>query len=56
MTSLEYARRVGYIGLGNMGAGIATRLARVGVDLTVFDLRQDAIDELVGEGAVSAES
>jgi 3-hydroxyisobutyrate dehydrogenase-like beta-hydroxyacid dehydrogenase len=56
MSELKYARRVGYVGLGNMGAGIATRLARLGVDLTVFDLRREAMDELVAEGATASES
>jgi 3-hydroxyisobutyrate dehydrogenase-like beta-hydroxyacid dehydrogenase len=53
---VTYARRVGYIGLGTMGAGIAMRLGRVGVDLTVFDLRKEAVEELVAVGATGAES
>jgi 3-hydroxyisobutyrate dehydrogenase len=56
MTEANYAGRVGYVGLGNMGAGIATRLARVGVDLVVFDLRKEAVEELVAEGATGAAS
>jgi 3-hydroxyisobutyrate dehydrogenase len=56
MTEAKYAGKVGYVGLGNMGAGIATRLARVGMDLVVFDLRKEAVEELVAEGASGAGS
>lgn len=54
MSEPTYTGRVGYIGLGNMGAGIAMRLARVAVDLTVFDLRKEAVEELVAAGATGA--
>jgi 3-hydroxyisobutyrate dehydrogenase len=56
MSETKYARRVGYVGLGNMGAGIATRLTRVGVEPIVFDLRKEAVEELVAEGATGAGS
>jgi 3-hydroxyisobutyrate dehydrogenase len=56
MSEAKYARRVGYVGLGNMGGGIATRLARVGLNPIVFDLSPDAIQPVVAEGAVGADS
>jgi 3-hydroxyisobutyrate dehydrogenase len=43
--------RVGFIGLGAVGAKLAGTLARNGVDLTVFDLDAGRVDLLVGQGA-----
>jgi 3-hydroxyisobutyrate dehydrogenase len=43
--------KVGFIGLGAVGAKLAGTLARNGVDLTVFDLDPDRITLLVGQGA-----
>jgi len=34
--------RIGYIGLGNLGAHLAGSLVRAGFDVTVFDLDRDA--------------
>lgn len=48
--------RVGSIGLGDMGAGIASRLLSSRVPLSVFDLRPEPVAELVAQGAESAES
>jgi 3-hydroxyisobutyrate dehydrogenase len=42
--------RVGFIGLGAVGAKLAGTLARNGVDLTVFDLDATRIDLLIGQG------
>jgi 3-hydroxyisobutyrate dehydrogenase-like beta-hydroxyacid dehydrogenase len=56
MSKVKYSGRVGYVGLGNMGAGIATRLVSVGMDVVVFDLRKEAVEELVAEGATGAGS
>jgi 2-hydroxy-3-oxopropionate reductase len=47
---------VGFIGLGNMGGPMALRLARAGVDLTVFDLAEEAVAVLVQAGATAASS
>jgi 3-hydroxyisobutyrate dehydrogenase-like beta-hydroxyacid dehydrogenase len=49
-------RRVGYVGLGNMGGPMARNLARAGVDLAVYDRRDEAVDELVALGARRADS
>lgn len=48
--------RVGFIGLGNMGAPMAANIARAGVVLTVFDVRRGAVDDLVRIGARAAGS
>lgn len=48
------APRVGYIGLGLMGKPIARNLMRAGYDLTVHNRSREAVDELVGEGAMEA--
>jgi 3-hydroxyisobutyrate dehydrogenase len=52
----EVTERVGYVGLGDMGGGIATHLARSGVDLTVYDVSPAAVERLVVEGANAATS
>lgn len=43
--------KVGFVGLGAVGAKLAGTLARNGVDLTVFDLDPDRMALLVGQGA-----
>lgn len=48
--------KVGFIGLGNMGAPMATNLVKAGHTLTVFDLNQQAVRSLVGVGAEAAPS
>lgn len=48
--------KVGFIGLGHMGASIAARIARAGFDLGVFDLRDDAIPPLEARGGTRAGS
>ena len=42
---------VGFIGLGTMGQPMAGNLMRAGHDLTVYDLREEASDTLVSQGA-----
>ncbi|CAO1629726.1 unnamed protein product [Parajaminaea phylloscopi] len=46
MSDLKYA----FIGLGNMGAGMAAQLATKSFDVTGFDLRQEPVQELVKAG------
>lgn len=46
--------KIGFIGLGNMGAPMASNLLRAGHELTVFDLVPEAVDQAVSEGAVAA--
>lgn len=45
--------KVGFIGLGAVGAKLAGTLVRNGVDLTVFDLDLARVDLLVGQGATA---
>mgnify|MGYP001194422212 CR=1 FL=1 len=49
--------RIGFIGLGNMGAGMAGNLLRKGWPLTVMaHRRREAVDRLLAEGAQEATS
>jgi 3-hydroxyisobutyrate dehydrogenase-like beta-hydroxyacid dehydrogenase len=48
--------RVGFIGLGNMGKPMAINLARAGLDLTVYDVREEPLAELAELGAHVADS
>ena len=47
---------LGFIGLGNMGRPMASRLINAGYRLTVFDLRREAIEALRAQGAQPAAS
>jgi 3-hydroxyisobutyrate dehydrogenase len=47
---------IGFIGLGAMGAGMATSLVRAGFAVTGYDLRPEARDRLVAQGGNAAES
>lgn len=49
-------KHVGFIGLGNMGAPMASRLIDAGYQLTVHDIRKQSVDALVAKGAVAAAS
>lgn len=51
-----YEKKIGYIGLGDMGAGIASTLLKKGFDLTAYDLRPEAIEAMVKKGAQGAGS
>ena len=48
--------RVGFIGLGNMGRHMASKVAGGGHELTVFDVRRSAADDHVAAGAAWADS
>jgi 3-hydroxyisobutyrate dehydrogenase-like beta-hydroxyacid dehydrogenase len=48
--------RIGVIGLGQMGEGVAVNLAKAGYPLTVFDVRPEPIERLVAAGATGAAS
>jgi len=52
----EQPLELGMVGLGRMGANIVRRLMRDGHSCVVFDQSQDAVSELVGEGARGADS
>lgn len=44
--------RVAFIGLGNMGGGMAANLAKVGHDVRAFDLSEAALDAAKGAGCL----
>jgi 3-hydroxyisobutyrate dehydrogenase len=48
--------RIGFIGLGIMGGGMARNLLRAGFPLTVWNRTASRMDALVAEGATPAES
>ena len=48
--------RIGFIGLGNMGGGMAVNLAKGGHDVHAFDLSQDALDKARAAGCLPVES
>ena len=48
--------KVGFIGLGNMGITMARSLVRHNIPLTVYDLRQEPIEELKSLGATGVSS
>jgi len=48
--------RVGVIGLGSMGSGMARNLVKAGFDVCVYDVRPEPIQQLVAEGARAATS
>ena len=48
--------RVGFIGLGIMGSGMAQNLLQVGAELTVWNRTASKMDPLVEAGAAAAES
>jgi 3-hydroxyisobutyrate dehydrogenase-like beta-hydroxyacid dehydrogenase len=53
---MSESRKLGYIGLGAMGMGMAQNLLRAGCDLTVFDVRPEVLVPLVEGGAQAATS
>jgi 3-hydroxyisobutyrate dehydrogenase len=48
--------KIGFIGLGNMGGGMAANLARVGHEVTAFDLSHDALARAKEKGCAIAAS
>jgi len=48
--------KVGFIGVGNIGAPIAGQLMKAGHSLTVHDLRREAAEALLSAGAIWSES
>ena len=48
--------KVGYIGLGLMGKSIALNILKAGFQLVVHNRSRGSVEELVGEGAVAANS
>ncbi|HEX8640369.1 MAG TPA: 3-hydroxyisobutyrate dehydrogenase [Allosphingosinicella sp.] len=48
--------RIAFIGLGNMGGGMAANLARAGHDVRAFDLSQAALERATERGCLAAGS
>lgn len=49
-------QRVGVVGLGAMGLGVAQSLLRKGFDVLAYDVRQDVLDQFVLSGGVATTS
>src|SRR5512134_1473055 len=54
--SEQSRNRVGVIGLGAMGMGVAQSLLRAGFEVHACDLRQDAVQKVVDAGGRRADS
>jgi len=48
--------KIGFIGLGNMGAGMCANLVRAGHDVQAFDLNAEAVQAAISVGASGAAS
>ncbi len=48
--------RIGFIGLGNMGGGMAANLAKKGHDVRAFDLSAEALEKAKAAGCLPVES
>ncbi|MBH98699.1 MAG: 6-phosphogluconate dehydrogenase [Rhodospirillaceae bacterium] len=48
--------RVGFIGIGRMGHGMAKRILDAGHELTIYDTNPKALEELSSNGAIAATS
>ena len=48
--------KVGFIGLGHMGAGMAANLLKAGHDVTVYNRTRSKVETLVAQGARAAAS
>ena len=46
--------RIGFIGLGKMGSGMAANMMKAGYQLTVHDLRREAATTFLEEGAIES--
>jgi 2-hydroxy-3-oxopropionate reductase len=52
----EQNATVGFVGLGTMGREMALNLLKAGFAVCAYDVRKEAIDDLVTQGATGAES
>src|SRR3954470_20527408 len=48
--------RIGFIGLGNMGGGMAANLAKGGHDVRAFDLSHEALEKAESAGCLPVDS
>ena len=49
-------KKIGFVGLGIMGKPMVKNLLKAGYELTVFDINQDAVNEVVAAGGVAAKT
>ena len=49
-------KKIGFIGLGTMGAHFATNLIKAGTEITVHDIRRDSADSHLSAGAKWADT
>jgi 3-hydroxyisobutyrate dehydrogenase-like beta-hydroxyacid dehydrogenase len=49
-------KKIGFVGLGDMGIGLTKNLLEKGFEVTGFDLRKDRMDEMVRLGGKAAEN
>lgn len=48
--------RIGFIGLGEMGMGMAINIAKAGFNLSVYDVRKGLMEEIISHGGSPAEN
>jgi L-threonate 2-dehydrogenase len=56
MTMTNHGHRVGVIGLGAMGMGVARSLLRAGFEVHACDVREEALQQIAGAGGHRADS
>jgi 2-hydroxy-3-oxopropionate reductase len=56
MGRYEQNATVGFVGLGTMGREMALNLLKAGFAVCAYDVRKEAIDDLVAQGATGAQS
>jgi 3-hydroxyisobutyrate dehydrogenase len=49
-------KSIGFVGLGNMGLPMVANLLKAGYRVHAYDVRREAVEAAVGQGAVAAES
>jgi putative dehydrogenase len=54
--SNQIPQNIGLIGLGAMGAGMASSLRRAGYDVHVYDIRPEAVSAFTADGGVACDS
>ena len=52
----DHIATVGFVGLGTMGREMALNLLKAGFAVCAYDVRKEAIDDLVAQGATGAQS
>lgn len=46
---MSMIRKVGFVGIGNMGNPMAGQLVKAGFEVTVFDVRPETVEIFVGQ-------